>query len=172
MPRMQTFRHLISPHRLQRILLWTLTVLAWMDGAVFGALDVTWRHVSQRADLIWLPGLARVVGGLIVARAVHLARLRQPKRILYWRFGVDRRRPHFRRSVLGSKLRRALRHRDERAWIARLIQVLRNLDSYARQLVQRLRCGHTRLWRTWAPVALTTALVGSPAPAPACADSS
>lgn len=169
---MQIVRRFLTQHRLQRAVLWTLAVLTWMDGAVFGALDVSWRHVRQRVRLIWLPGLARHVGALVLMRALQLARPRQRKQILYWRRGRDLRRSNFRRSVIGSELRRALRHKDERAWIARLIAVLRNLDVYAARLARRLSRGRTRLWRLLPAIAGADALLAAPASAPASADSS
>jgi hypothetical protein len=169
---MQTLRRFFTQHRLQRAILWTLAVLAWMQTAVFGDRDISWRHARQRRDVIWLPGLTRFVRKLLMARAIQLARLRPRRQILYWRYGRDQRRAHFHRSVIGSMLRKATRRGPERAWIARLMHVLRNIDTYAAVLARRLRRGHARLWRSWGPIAAEDAICAPPAVPPACADSS
>jgi hypothetical protein len=171
MRRMQSHRPILNQHRLRRLALWTLAVLSWIAAICFGERAVALRHF-RRLDLISLPCLTRLVGRLLIMRAAHLARLRPPARIRYWRHGRDLHRPHMFRSVLGARLRRALKHKDIRAWIENLICILRNLDAHATPLARRLRRGLTRLWRTWTALALVSPLLGPPAPPPALSDSS
>jgi hypothetical protein len=169
---MHIHRRHLTQHRFRRIILWTLALLTWIAAMLFGDRAVTFRHIQQRTDLISLPWLTSLVGKLLIIRAAQLARLRGPKRILYWRRGRDLHRPHILRSVLGARVRRALRHKDIATWIANLIAVLRNLDAHAAPLAHRLRRGLTRLWRTWSQAADTPLHLGPPASSPAFSDSS
>ena len=146
---MQSHRPISNQHRLQRLALWALAVLVWIEAILFGGREIEWRHWRQRRDLLTLPGLTHLVGKLLLERARQIARpRRRPFRV--WRRGQDLRRAHLLRSALGARFRRALKHKDTRTWIAHLIAVLRNLDAYAAGLARRLRKGLTRLWRTWA----------------------
>jgi hypothetical protein len=168
---MKPNRRFLTQHRFQRLILWTLAVLTWTAAILSNTRDVSARHQRQRFDLS-LPWLTRIVGELLIVRAGRLARLRRNKPIRYWRRGRDLRRRHLMRSILGSRLRRALRHKHTVTWIANLIAVLRNLDTHAAQLAQRLRRGLTRLWRICAPIAQIIAQYGAPASPPAISDSS
>ena len=169
---MQSHRPILNQHRLRRLALWTLAVLSWIAAMLFHDRAVTFRHIQQRTGFISLPWLTDLVGKLLIARAAQLARLRRRRRLIYWRHGRDLHRPHIIRSVLGARLRRALKHRDIGAWIENLIRVLRNLDAYAMPLARRLRRGLTRLWPIVPPIASATLLLGPPAPSPAVADTS
>ena len=169
---MHSHRPILNQHRLRRLALWTLAVLSWIAAILFSERAVTFRHIAQRTDLISLAWLTQLINKLLIARAAQLARLRRRKRIVYWRHGRDLHRPHIIRSVLGARVRRALKHKDIRAWIANLIAVLRNLDAHAAPLAKRLRRGLTRLWRIVPAIAEATLLLGPPAPPPALADSS
>jgi hypothetical protein len=169
---MQHQRRHLTQHRFRRIILWTLALLTWIAAMLFGDRAVTFRHFQQRTDLISLPWLTSLVGKLLIIRAAQLARLRGPKRVRYWRRGRDLRRPHILRSVLGARVRRALRHRDIATWIANLIAVLRNLDAHAAPLAHRLRRGRPRLWRIPPPIAPAPLRHGAPASPPAFSDSS
>jgi len=160
---MQSHRPSLNQHRLRRLALWTLAVLTWIAAMLAGRRSITLRHVEQRRDLISLPWLTRRVSCLLIVRAAQLARMRHPKRLIYWRRGRDMHRAHLIRSALGARLRRALRHKHLVEWIARLIHVLRNLDGYAAPLGRRLRHGLTRLWRNWTPFMLSTPLPRAPA---------
>lgn len=146
-------------------------MLTWIAAILADTRVISTRHQRQRFD-ISLPWLTRLVGKLLIVRAAQLGRLRRRKRLLYWRHGQDMRRRHLIRSVLGGRLRRRLKHRDARIWVANLIAVLRDLDAYAAPLARRLRRGLNRLWRVVAPIAAAAALLGPPAPPPALADSS
>ena len=169
---MQIHRPVLTQHRLQRLALWTLAVLQWIAAILFTNRAVTLRHIEQRYEFFSLHWLTQRVGKILIVRAAQLARLRRRKRITYWRHGRDLHRPHIIRSVLGARLRRALKHRDVGVWIENLIAVLRNLDAYAAPLAKRLRRGLTRLWRIAPPIVPATLLLGPPAPSPAFPDSS
>jgi hypothetical protein len=169
---MHSHRPFLNQHRLRRLALWTLAVLSWIAAMLFSDRAVSLRHIQQRTGFISLAWLTDLVGKLLIARAAQLARLRRRKRRVYWRHGRDLHRPHIIRSVLGARLRRALKHRDIAAWIANLTAVLRNLDAYAAPLAKRLRRGLTRLWRIVPPIAPAMPLLGPPAPTPAFSDSS
>jgi hypothetical protein len=167
---MHSHRSILTQHRFQRLVLWTLTMLSWIAAVLSANRAVSARHRRGRFD-ISLPWLTQLVGKLLIVRAGQLARRRR-KRIVYWRRGRDLRRSHLLRSALGARLRRKLKHQDIRVWLANLIGVLRDLDAHAAPLAQRLRRGLTRVWRWWGPIAPAVALCGAPAPMPALADSS
>jgi hypothetical protein len=167
---MQTHRRHLTQHRFQRLVLWTLAVLAWIAAVLSDNRAVGARHQRQRFD-ISLPWLTQLVGKLLIVRAAQLARRRR-RRLRYWRHGRDLRRAHLMRSVLGARLRGKLKHKDPRAWIAALIAVVQNLDTHAAPLARRLRRGLTRLWRTWTAAAQTPLPFGPPGAPPAFADSS
>ena len=168
---MQHQRRHLTQHRFRRTILWTLALLTWIAAVLTNNRALSARHQRQRFD-IPLPWLTTLVGQLLIIRAGHLARLRLPKRIRYWRHGRDLHLSHLQRSVLGARVRRTLRHKDIRAWIANLITVLRNLDAHAAPLAQRMRRGLTRLLRNWGPIAPAPLRYGAPAPTPAFSDSS
>lgn len=164
---MKPNRPILSQHRFQWIVLWTLAMLRWI-AAVFRGDAVAPRHRRRRGD-ISIHRLARMVVALMMIRALALiGRTRQVPR---WRHGRDLYRSHFRRSLLGAKLRLALNHRDPRTRIAQLVTILRNLDAYAARLAHRLR--HLRrLWRIMPPIAPAMTLHAAPSSSPAFADSS
>ena len=116
-------------------------------------------------------GLTLMVKQLILLRAGEIAGLRR-RRLLFFKRGRDLRRRHLMRSILGSKLRRALHHRDPIARIAILIDALTHLDAWASRFAKRLRCGFMRLWSIAPAATPAMALLGPPASPPACADSS
>jgi hypothetical protein len=168
---MQFKRPILTQHRFQRLVLWTLTMLSWIAAMLTGNRTVGARHQRQRFD-ISLPWLTQFVSKHLIVRAVQRAHLRRGKRIILWRHGRDLRRAHLLRSVLGARLRRKLNNRDLRTRLANLIAILRNLDDHAAPLAKRLRHGLTRLWRIVPPLAPAAPLLGPPAPSPAFSDSS
>ena len=165
---MKPYRPILTQHRRQRLILWVLTMLHWIAATLAGC-KISARHIAQRGD-ISLAGLRRLVTDLLFIHATHVGRLRR-RGAPYWRHGRDLRRRHFRRSVLGAKLRRALKHKDLVTHIARLADVLRNLDAYATQLLRNFR-RRRRLWQTTPPIAPVTLILGAPATPPALSDSS
>lgn len=168
---MQAHRPLLTQHRRQRLVLWALAMLTWVEAVLFGNGNVTWRQLHQRCERLSLHGLARMVLYLIILRASDIAGRRRRK-LRFWKYGRDLRRSHLMRSLVGSKLRRALKHRDLATRIAKLIAALRNLDAHARPLAQRMRRRLTRLWAITPTASPAEALVASPASAPAYPDSS
>ena len=168
MPLMQPYRPILTQHRRQRLVLWALTMLHWI-AAVLAGCKVRARHIAQRGD-VSLAWLTRLVTDLLFIHATHVGRLRR-RGAPYWRHGRDLRRRHFRRSVLGAKLRRALKHKVLVTHIARLVDVLRNLDGYATQLLRNFR-RRRRLWQTTPPIGPAEAALGALAPTPAFANTS
>jgi hypothetical protein len=166
---MKLIRPILSTHRLRRLALWTLTVLHWIAANLIHQRAITPRHRTQRGD-ISLQWLARLVANLIAIRALHI--LGAQRKASYWRHGRDLRRRHYRRSLLGSKLRRALKHRDLATHIAQLITLLRNLDKEGARLAFRIRHRLRRLWRIMPAIAPAEAPYGAPASSPALSDSS
>jgi hypothetical protein len=162
---------IFTEHRRKRLTLWALTVLGWLMSVLFGNRDVSVRHLNQRLDFVFLDELTDVTRALLVSRALQFASVRTPRRLHYWKHGRSLRRVHFMRSFLGARFRRLLAHRDLKTRIAQLIAVLRNLDVYARRLMQRMRKLH-RLWRIVPRIAPAALMLGPPAPPPAVCDSS
>jgi hypothetical protein len=163
-------RPYLTSHRRRRLVLWALTMLAWIAALLAGVEPVR-RHWRQRY-CISLFGLALMVKQLILVRAAEINGQRRRGRLVYFKRGRDLRRRHFMRSIYGSKLRRALRHRDPLARIALLADTLKHLDAGAQRFAKRLRCGFMRLWAitpTPSPAAL---IPDAPALALARADSS
>jgi hypothetical protein len=160
-----------TEHRRKRLTLWALTVLGWLMSVLFGDRDVSVRHLNQRLDYLFLDELTDVTRALLVSRALQFAKVRMPRRLHYWRHGRSLRRAHFMRSFLGARFRRLLAHRDLKTRIAQLIAVLRDLDTHARRLMQRMRKLH-RLWRIVPRIAPAALMLGPPAPPPAVCDSS
>jgi len=146
MARMQTpQRFRTTRHRRQRLALWALAMLSWIAAVLFGGKCVTVRHMRQRYARVSIERLTRLAIHLIIIRAGELAPVRSGK-LRYWRYGRHLVAPHFFRSLVGSKLRRVLKHKDPATRVANLIAALRNLDSAARQLASRMQRRLTRLW--------------------------
>ena len=162
-------RFLTTPHQRRRLVLWTLTVLAWI-AAVLSGRHITARQARQRGDIL-LARLTRTTIWLLIMRAAELAPRRLSKR-RFWKHGRDLRRAHLIRSVVGSRLRRVLRARDAPTRIARLMGVLRGLDRYARDLAKRFRHRLTRLYAIVAAPMPAAAIPAMPVLGPAIADSS
>jgi hypothetical protein len=161
-------RPIHSQHRIQRLALWTLAMLHWIAATLLGKTPNA-RHRAQRGDFS-LHRLKRMVIALVMLRAAHV--LGPQRSTPAWRHGRDLRRRHFIRSLLGSKLRRALNHRDLATHIAQLIAVLCNLNTHAARLAFRIRHRLRRLWRLMPPIAPNVAVHGAPASPPAFSDSS
>jgi hypothetical protein len=171
MPRMKSPRRfLTTPHQRQRLALWALAMLSWIAAVLFAGKEITHRQLRQRYR-VSVESLTRMVIHLILLRARELSGLR-PRKLRFWKHGRDLRTRHLIRSVVGSKLRRALKHKDPAMRIARLIGALHNLDAYAQHLAQRFRRRLTRLWAIVPAPTFAALLLGPPAPPPAVADSS
>lgn len=152
---------IISNHRLARLALWLLAVLAWF---VLGD-----SHHQRRAGVTFAK-IERAVRDLIVIRAAQVLGPRRTKP----RRHHGRKPPRIsQRAVGGSWLRRRLRIRgDIVARAAKLISAIRNWRALAAQLARRRAAGLTRLAAAWLAVAgAAPALVPAPA-APCAADTS
>jgi hypothetical protein len=123
-------RPYLTQHRRRRLGLWALAMLAWIASLLAGH-EPTWRQLRQRYRRMSIHGLAMMVKRLILLRAADIAGLKRKRRPLYFKHGRDMRRRHFMRSIFGSRLRRALDHRDPIARIAILIDALTHLDAWA-----------------------------------------
>jgi hypothetical protein len=141
-------KHHVSKHRRARLIAWTLAMLAWIAWALSAATAPKRRHVRRRYGFISLDRLARTVAMLIVSRACDLARLRRGAGNRFFnRIGGRAMWPrHARRSIIGGRLRRALKHGNVSARIAILTDALRRIDAWAAPLARRLRRGMTKLW--------------------------
>lgn len=167
---MQAYRPILTQHRLQRLVLWTLAMLLWFGAVLCGSRPISRRHLDQRGDLS-LRGLARMVTALLIFRALNI-NARSYRRVSIWRRGRDLRRAHFRRSLLGAALRRALHDKNSAAHIAKLIRVLRNLDAYAAATLRRLHRMRRYFLRTTPNIAPPAPMVVAPALPRALADTS
>ena len=165
-------RQLTTQHQRQRLVLWALAMLAWLASLLFAGQAPSHRHLRQRGRAMSLHGLTVLVKQLILLRAQDLAKLRRSKRRVFFKHGRDLKRRHLMRSILGSRLRRAFAHRDPAKRIFALIDALRHLDAWAARFAKRLKCGFMRLWSIAPAPMPAVAILGAPAPSPACADSS
>lgn len=166
---MQIRKPLLTRHRRQRFVLWVLAMLVWV-ASVFAGKPVSPRHRRLRGDMC-LCDLRRMVLQLIVIRAGELLRTRSRSVTLFQR-GRHLCRRHFLRSVIGSRLRRRLRHKNPATCVAILIGVLRDLDSFARPLAQRVRRSLTRLFPLISIAPFTVAIPDEPALTISLSDSS
>jgi hypothetical protein len=169
---MQTpHRFLTTQHRRRRLALWAAAMLSWVAAVLFAGRDVTVRLLRQRYERVSIERLTRLVINLLIIRARELAPVRKGK-LRYWRHGRHLVARHFIRSLIGSKLRRVLKHKDLATRVANLIRVLRNLDAAARQLGARMKRRLTRLSAIKPARLPADALVSLAAPTLAFADSS
>ncbi len=137
---------------------------------LFAEETVTARQMRQRAG-VSLAGLTRMIVQLAIVRAGELSGLRR-RRLTYFKRGRDLRTRHLFRSLIGSRLRRRLKHKNPATRIAILIGVLRDLDGFARPLAQRMRRRLTRLWPIAARALAAAHCEEPPALPPALADTS
>jgi len=119
-------------------------MLSWIAAVLFAGRDVAARHMRQRYARVSIERVTRLVINLLLIRAHELAPVR-PGKPRYWRHGRHLVARHFIRSLIGSKLRRALKPKDPATRVANLIAALRNLDSAAHQLAARMKRRLTRL---------------------------
>jgi hypothetical protein len=140
-PHMHAAKPRLSQHRRQRIILWLLTVLAWV-ASVFGAGDASRLH--RRGALFSLDRLAVMIKRLVAIRAAELTKRRVRKERAY--FPLQTSRPAgLWRALYGASLRRALRHPDFATRIARLRSVIEQLDLWAAHMARRFKNGATKL---------------------------
>ncbi|MBL8546388.1 MAG: hypothetical protein JNL81_07980 [Hyphomonadaceae bacterium] len=136
------------------------------------------RRFRQRHHLFSLEWLCRLVGVLIFVRAVEIARPPArpgppPRDASPIGFHRRLRARALMRASLGSRLRAALRHRDPRERIVRLLAAVGDLDGYARRyLVPRVLRRFTRLRAIIIAAPPACALACQITSAPIAADSS
>jgi hypothetical protein len=139
-------RHL-SKHRRARLIAWTLAMLAWLAWVFSADRAPKRRHMRRRYGFISLDRLARTVALLIVVRASEFAGRRTTSNPFFARIRGRQCWPrHVTRSVIGARLRRALKHEDFTTRVAILVDALRRIDIWAATRVPRRRRGMTRLW--------------------------
>jgi hypothetical protein len=141
-------RHL-TKHRRARLIAWTLAMLAWLAWVFSADRAPRRRHMRRRYGFLSLDRLARNVALLIIIRATEVGRIRRyssSDRICTHVRGRDVRLRHLTRSLIGGRLRRALKHGDFTTRVAILTSALRHLDAWAGHHAARRRKGMTRLW--------------------------
>ena len=149
---------ILNPHRRARLIAWTLAMLAWVHAVFFNDRIMSRRQLRKRGCFLSLDGLARMVTRLILIRAAELLGPRQPRKRMVRVRGEDLRRRHLVRSVIGSRLRRAFKHRDVRERVAILIAALKTLDLWAARFAKRLARRVTKLWAILSSAGATEAL--------------
>ena len=162
-------RPYLTQHRCRRLVLWALTMLAWI-GAVLAGVVPNRRRQRQRGD-VSLDTLADFIKQLVLMRDAEVSDV-EYERALFSRHDRDLRCAHVFRSVIGSKLRRALRHRDPARRIALLIHALKHLDVLTADFARRVRRGFTRLWPILPALMPAVAIRAAAVPALAAPDSS
>lgn len=166
-------RHL-TKHRRARLIAWSFAMLAWLAWVFSADRAPQRRHMRRRYGFISLDRLARNVALLIIIRSTEVGSVRRyssndrtPSHVR----GRDVRPRHIIRSLIGGRLRRALKHGDFTTRVAILTSALRHLDAWAADHAAHRRKGITRLWpKRTAPS--STPLVVLAAPPAFLADSS
>jgi len=126
----------ISNHRLARLALWLLALIAWFACGCIG------ERQRRRYGHVSIENLERAVRDLIL---IHAARLLPPRRPKARRHHVKQQHVSL-RAVAGAWLRRRLRTEgDLVARAQRLLAVLRTYRALAARLAHRRRKGLTRL---------------------------
>mgnify|MGYP000499719707 CR=1 FL=1 len=165
---------LISALRFDRLTAWARLVLLWMGALMFAPPGAPFnRRRIARYQHMTLGRMANTVARLILIRAAILYAPPRRHRRTSRHFapnGVRQRATphHLVRSAIGSRIRRALRHRDPGQRLAILLDALVNIDALARKLYRRL----TRLRPLIVARPRASAWQSAPALAPAAADTS
>ncbi|MGE0741166.1 MAG: hypothetical protein AB7O98_07470 [Hyphomonadaceae bacterium] len=148
----------ISRQRLARLNAWARLWLIWLGGLVARFFSNNWRARD-------LDSAAKIVGKLLMINtAMHVCAQRTPKR-------YGRRKDYILRTILGSRIRGALRGRTFAARFFAILSVMRDLDQNVARLVRRLRNGLTRL-HIIDPLTISDACAQLCAPAAALSDTS
>lgn len=153
----------ISNHRLARLALWLLALLAWFACGCIGE-----RH-RRRYGQVSIEKLEGAVRNLILIHAAHLLPARKRKAP---RHHIKHRHVRL-RAVAGSWLRRRLRTEGNLITRAQhLLGVLRTYRALAAILAQRRRKGLTRLLPILPRPAVATPISARAPPVPCAADTS
>ena len=137
-----------AERKLARLAAWAWLTLAWIGATLFGeAVRVDRRHIRRRFRWLELDRIAYVVSWLIIGRGhqlMHRLNVRPLRNYAAPGFTRRIRRGHYRRTVFGSALRKALKHPNLAQRFARIVEALANIDRLARRIIHRLRRGMTR----------------------------
>ncbi len=166
---------LLKQHRFARITLWARTMLAWLALALFSeSARIDRRRIRQRYRFVSLDWIERLVRALAFIRAVEITGITKRRRFLRNAAPTGfRRRIRLSagwRATAGSRLRKALKHRDPRQRIQRLLAALADIDAFTRRyLVSRALRRLTKLCAIVLAAPPADALISLAAPSP-CAD--
>jgi hypothetical protein len=126
---------IITAHRLARLNAWARLWLAWVVG-----LFAAWWSRGERIGARDLDQLAHRVGRIVVVNAA--ARFAPPPKSRHRHGRLQRVRV---RTILGARLRRAMRGKDAPSRLFAILTVMRDLDRVVALLLKRLPRGLTRL---------------------------
>ena len=168
----------INAHRLARLIVLARAVIVWAAAVFFESLIPSRRRIRQRYGMLSIDKLTRMVRNLLIARVGQLARgrsttMRRPRNYAPPGFRRRMRARNLLRSIGGGRLRRFMNAGGDAARFARILQIVGDLDTYARAfLLRRAENGVNRLMPLLAirPPHARGNTLG--APAPACADTS
>jgi hypothetical protein len=169
---------LLKQHRFARITLWARPMLAWLMAALFSqSVRVDRRRIRQRYRFASLDWIERLVCALAIIRAIAITGIAKRTRALRNAAptGFRRRiRPSAGwRATVGSRLRKALKHRDPRQRIQRLLAALADIDAFARRhLVRRALRRLTKLCAIILIAPPADTIVSLAAPSACAADTS
>lgn len=153
----------ISNHRLARLALWLLALLAWFACGAIG------ERQRRRYGAVSIEKLERAVRNLIITGAAGLL---PPRKRRALRHHVKP-PPLSLRAIAGSWLRRRLRTEGDLISRAqRLLAILRTWRALAAELAQRRRKGLTRLARITPTPGSAAPISAFAPPAPCAADTS
>lgn len=166
----------ISEQRFARLTAWAGLMLAWIGMMLFGAERPRPRRrlLRRRYRYLSLHPMARLIARFVVMRAAEMLNRRPARSDVRCDFAPDgfarRTRPRqLVRAAIGSRLRRALRHRDIAARFAVLAHALANLDALVAGFMRRARRGLTRLYPITLAAPPADAVRSSAPPPAACA---
>lgn len=134
--------------RLPRLIVWATAMIIWAASAFLGERRTNRRHIRQRYGALNINKLAHLVRNLMIIRAAHFLRPRtQSTRRQFASTGFRHSRgASSLRAIAGSRLRRFLNQGDLATRLTRFVQIVRNLDAYAREfLLRRAKNGVNRL---------------------------
>lgn len=167
----------INPHRLARLIVLARAMIVWAAAVLFENIVPSHRRIRQRYGMLAIGKLTRLVRNLLIARASQLAsgrsRMRRPRNHAPTGFHRRMRARNPLRSIGGARLRRFMNAGGDAARFARLLQIIGDLDAYARDfLLRRAENGVNRLL----PLLLSRPMQDAPrslaAPTPALANTS
>lgn len=155
------------------------TMLVWAALILFSpSASANRRHIRRRYWFLSLDPIEELVRILCLVRAVELARRRASRRpmvrpIVGANFGQRAHRGALMRAHIGAPLRKALKHRDPRQRISRLLAALADIDGMARRyMLRRVLRPLGKLWAITIRASVADACVSAPALAPCAADTS